>query len=245
MSWLISELFGITEAEKKRISEIIRQLDELAVNPASKWQRTVNTNEDHLRMWLMTGKLDNDTPSQYASQYARNELPNLDMSDEKLFELWKAECEARKRITEIERCACTILMRTIGMIGDNASDSKDERVVRWIHRLCTHANWYWWGPRGVHSNGPSGKLRQFDYAEYYKGAEHVDRLVYYSHLVDDALLGLGGALASYRSDDRPDGDQSHRLDRMSEITVTSSLAAEVANFHAHMMYAKYAEYNDL
>lgn len=52
----------------------------------------------------------------------------------------------------------------------------------------------------------------------------------------DALLNtrLGGPTV-YRSEHRPDGDQSAIIDSMSGISVTTSLAAAIAEYHQHMM----------
>lgn len=79
--------------------------------------------------------------------------------------------------------------------------------------------------------------------QYYKGADGLKSLIDYSRDVDDNLLNLGGALASYRSEHRPDGDQSAIIDSMSGISVTTGLAAAIAEYHQHMMNAMYNRFN--
>lgn len=155
MNWLLEPLFGVIESEEKRIAEVIDAIDRLSLVPGSTWKHSVSTNEDHLHMWLVTAL-------RPEGHWFGTELPQLTMSDEKLLSLWTAECAARNHVTEIERCAATILMRTAGMIG-RSSETKDERVVRWIFTMCTHANAYSYGPDGVHSNGNDTSC-QFDYA---------------------------------------------------------------------------------
>lgn len=234
MNWLLEPLFSVTESEEKRISEVIAAIERLSLVPGTTWKHTVSVNGDHLRMWLITSL-------RPEGHWFGTELPQLTMSDEKLLALWIAECAARNHITEIERCAATILMRTSGMIG-HGSETKDERVVRWIFTMCTHANAYSYGPDGIHANG-NDTSQQLDYAEYYKGAIDLESIVLYSRDVDDNLLNLGGALASYRSEKRPVGDQTTTIDTMSGISVTSSLAAAIAEYHQHMMNAMYERFN--
>lgn len=163
--------------------------------------------------------------------------------------------------TDIERAALTMLAKAgYGHYGLTAwrnalvNDPNEMRDIdRWLFEATcsedTASTWAQWlnangynawrkeyDDRGAFEQIIEGKHAKKMYADYRKG----ERLSMQSR--DDAVLRLAWAVADYRVSGRLDGDQTHSI--MGITNVTTSLAAAVCEFHERIQNAIYAKYED-
>lgn len=129
------------------------------------------------------------------------------------------------QVTEVERAACTLL-------ADHVREVVDPAVAEWISRLLSDPGLVEWCPTGHHPNSSDWEM-EFDW----QAAEPLHWLRFERRGVCEAVCNLGGALASYRADDRPTGDVTTALDT-SGITVTTSLAAAISEYHQAILSVK-------
>lgn len=123
-------------------------------------------------------------------------------------------------VTEIERAAMTLLHKNVKRVTNPA-------LHDWIKSLLDDPSLVTWCPSGQH---PNDTHPTYTY-EGPRSERNHDRGI------DWAMANLAGAVAAYRSDNRPDGDVTHTIDHMGGFTITTSLAAAVVEFHEAMQNA--------
>lgn len=120
-------------------------------------------------------------------------------------------------ITEVERVAVTLLDTYL-------PTTTNDGLREWVLRLLADPDYAQMPPETVNA------LTREAYITEFGGA--TGRFLY---LLDEGVSRLANALLFFRWHGRPAGDQSHRL--ADGITVTTSLAAAIVEFHQWMIDA--------
>jgi len=130
--------------------------------------------------------------------------------------------KAQTKYTEVERAACTILATAMerGRISDPV-------IADWIKRLISSEDCIEFEPEGYDPTSESYRYKStYDWHGQYPDYDDM-RL---AQRLDHAACFLGSSIACYRHDNRPIGDTTHDIST-SGITVTTSLAANVVEYH--------------
>jgi hypothetical protein len=128
-------------------------------------------------------------------------------------------------VTEIERAAITNLF-------NYKKNIFDPELLAYVEKIGTD-------PEYKHI---ANELHPDDRREIYaKITDKKERTFY--RLNGEALQNLAASIACYRMDGRPDGDQTTKIDEMSQINITTSLAAAVAEFTQDILNAYLSTYN--
>lgn len=229
----------VTQAKKAVQTKAQEVANILADGKLADWQ--IESLVDRLTPWLIIMRHDPNWDKDYTSGTIKQNMSATEIAD-----LWNRDQAAQKRVTEVERAACTILLRAIGQIGHSSSTSHPG-LMRYVVRLTTSSLYYDWRNE-IHSNRSSyEKGDDFDYAAMYGTTMKKGKLeshLAYHRFMDDAILSLAGAVAGYRHENRPTGDTTTTIDNMSGISITSSLAAAIAEYVVSSENAIYTRFDD-
>ncbi len=145
--------------------------------------------------------------------------------------------EARQP-SDMERCACTLIMLYAGEVGDQPNNILDDVVRTWALDVAHGRINSVLDNRDIlnhHTNTNSWEYIGFNYdnsaLKFSPGVRHWYRAM------NDQIIHLAMAVLKYR--DTGEGDHTTRLttDAMGGFTVTTSLAATVVEFHHALMNA--------
>lgn len=124
----------------------------------------------------------------------------------------------RTDVTEIERAVITLLARHKQLVY--SADLSD-----WLDQLISTPEYQDSYPNNSHPDDNEG---------LYSTVTDEDERVY-AEMIDEAACNLGHALSRYRQDGRKPGDYTAAIG--SGFTITTSLAAAVAEFHEKVVNA--------
>lgn len=124
-----------------------------------------------------------------------------------------------EKVTEIERAAITNLYSFKNLIIDH-------RLAEYVEKIGTDAN-YKYIANELH---PNNRINIYD-----EESDNTTRRR--RKAAGRAIFNLATDIVIYRNNGRPEGDQTTEIDHMSGITVTSSLAASVAEFTQNILNA--------
>jgi hypothetical protein len=112
-----------------------------------------------------------------------------------------------------------------------------------LREICVEFGYVCWEKEWDHDQDAFGAI--LDHKG--RGAYAETREGHWMALCDDAAARLADAIQNYRSAGRPDGDQTHTIMGMGAplLSVTTSLAAAVAEYHARMLNIYAGENQDL
>jgi len=177
--------------------------------------------------------------------------------------VWSEPVVLHGEPTEVERAALTILMGGrdyhpradhVGLhyyIKALASDPDEMRSLDmyiWdtvvsttidgdvpLGQLCDKAGYVHWHEKWDHENSTYSAILNHES----RGRQPANDHERYLALLDDAAARLASAIADYRVAGRPVGDQTHTISGMgsSLLSITTSLAAAVAEYHSRIVNA--------
>lgn len=149
------------------------------------------------------------------------------------------------KVTELERAACTILLYHMGKIMDGPNDLRfNSALYEWMEKVCSDEDYSDYGHMLNHNPNTSRYKRAFDWDTALADLpEHMQ--LYYSGMAK-AAHHLANAICRYRERDRQGGEHTTYLTGGSAetggISVTTSLAARIAEFHAQAVQMQHYMY---
>jgi len=202
----------------------------------------------------------NDTEA-YIEHGRRSGLRESVNADENVW-TWDEPVEIHPSPTEVERAAITLLMHRDGPNANHpglrqyvlalASDQNEmrdldqfiwEAEIDWgsggeytkqpLHQICHELGYICWENEWDRENSAFGAI--LDHKP--TGRRPDTREGRWLAKNDDAALRLADAIANYRIAGRPSGDQTHTISGMGSplLSVTSSLAAAIGEYHEQML----------
>ena len=145
--------------------------------------------------------------------------------------------------SDIERAACTLIMLHCGdeSIPNSPYDVLDEVVRTWALNVAYGRVNSILDNRDIHNHHT--KTAPYDYKGFdYKSYTAEPSTREYYKIMNDAIIHLAHMVLCYR--EKGEGDHTTTIDRMSEFTITTSLAAAVVEFHYSVMHAIHVMYDE-
>jgi len=144
--------------------------------------------------------------------------------------------------SDIERAACTLIMLHCGdeSIKNSHWDVLDEVVRTWALDVAYGRVNSILDNRDIHNHHT--KTASYDYKGFNYEEVTEPNLQHYYQIMNDAITHLAHMVLCYR--EKGEGDHTTTIDRMSEFTITTSLAAAVVEFHYSVMHAIHVMYDE-
>jgi hypothetical protein len=212
---------------------------------AEQMSERLNIYDNGFSRWL-----ENAQCRAWMRDWETSNLPAVGMTDAEIVALWNAERAAQKNITEIELTATTLLLQSL-----EKQDILNPYVREWVEGLCSAATYTVYAPAGTHTNTASYDHTQWsmDFKAEVERQWGSDSSMndktrtnyrYSFEIMNDAAINLGIELAAYRRDARKGGEHTDRIDNMSQISITTSLAAKIGEFVHSLRRSLFYRYID-